>query len=209
MEEKYARLMNWWLLLIPVISAFIGWFTNWIAIKMLFHPREPKKILGITFHGIFPKRQHQFALKLGKLVSNELLSFEEIEKKVTDPGNLEKILPILDAHIETFLKEKLPVQIPMLGMLIGEKTIGQVKAVFLAELTELFPTIMEQYMKTLKHDLDLEKIVIEKVSSFSSDKLEDILNQIMASEFRFVEIIGAVLGFIIGVVQILLTLGTT
>jgi uncharacterized membrane protein YheB (UPF0754 family) len=209
MEEKYAGLMNWWLLLIPVISAFIGWFTNWIAIKMLFHPREPKKILGITFHGIFPKRQHQFALKLGKLVSNELLSFEEIEKKVTDPGNLEKILPILDAHIETFLKEKLPVQIPMLGMLIGEKTIGQVKAVFLAELTELFPTIMEQYMKTLKHDLDLEKIVIEKVSSFSSDKLEDILNQIMASEFRFVEIIGAVLGFIIGVVQILLTLGTT
>jgi uncharacterized membrane protein YheB (UPF0754 family) len=66
--------MNYWLILIPLISAFIGWFTNWIAIKMLFHPKEPKKILGITFHGIFPKRQQQFAEKLGKLVSERKLA---------------------------------------------------------------------------------------------------------------------------------------
>jgi uncharacterized membrane protein YheB (UPF0754 family) len=50
-------------ILIPLISAFIGWFTNWIAIKMLFHPKEPKRILGIRFHGIFPKRQGHFAEK--------------------------------------------------------------------------------------------------------------------------------------------------
>ena len=41
--------MNYWLILIPLISAFIGWFTNWIAIKMLFHPKEPKKILMVFF----------------------------------------------------------------------------------------------------------------------------------------------------------------
>ena len=201
--------MNWWLVLIPIISAFIGWFTNWIAIKMLFHPKEPKKILGITFHGIFPKRRQQFAVKLGKLVSSELLSFAEIEQKISNPANVQKILPILEEHIDLFLREKLTAQIPMLGMLIGDKTIGQVKAVFMKELEELFPTMMGQYMTTLKQDLDLEKIVIEKVSGFSSDKLEDILNQIMSSEFRFVEIIGAVLGFIIGVVQVLITLATT
>ena len=76
--------MNYWLILIPLISAFIGWFTNWIAIKMLFHPKEPKKILGITFHGIFPKRQQQFAEKLGKLVSEELLSFKEIAEEIDE-----------------------------------------------------------------------------------------------------------------------------
>jgi uncharacterized membrane protein YheB (UPF0754 family) len=201
--------MNWWLVVIPVISAFIGWFTNWIAIKMLFHPREPKKILGITFQGMFPKRQQQFAMKLGKLVSNELLSFGEIEQKISNPENVQKILPILETHIDTFLREKLTVQIPMLGMLIGDKTIGMVKEVFLKELEELFPTMMKQYMTTLQHELDLEKIVVEKVDGFSSDKLEEILNQIMSSEFRFVEIIGAVLGFIIGLVQVLITLATT
>lgn len=197
--------MNWTFIIIPAISAFIGWFTNWIAIKMLFHPKKPKKILGIIFHGIFPKRQRQFAMKLGKLVSNELLSFAEIEQKVCDRGNVEKILPLLETHIDTFLREKLAAEIPMIGMLIGDKTIGQVKGVFMKELEELFPVLMKQYMTILENDLDLEKIVVEKVGSFSSDKLEDILNQIMSTEFRFVEVIGAVLGFIIGLVQVFIT----
>jgi uncharacterized membrane protein YheB (UPF0754 family) len=193
------------LLLIPIISAFIGWFTNWIAIKMLFHPRVPTKILGITFQGIFPKRQRQFAEKLGKLVSNELLSFRDIEQKITDPNNIKKIMPHVEGHIDHFLRNKLSEQMPVISMFIGDKTITQLKAVFISELEILFPTIMESYMGNLQNELDLEKIITEKVSGFSSDKLEEILNAIMSKEFRFVEIIGAVLGFVIGLVQVLIS----
>lgn len=201
--------MNYWLLFIPVISAFIGWFTNWIAIKMLFHPREPKKILGLTIQGIFPKRQQQFAEKLGKLVSEELLSFKDIAHKITDPGNLDQLLPHVEEHIENFLKVKLKESMPMISMFIGEKTVTQLKGVFLEELRILFPTLMERYMGHLQEQLDLEKIVVDKVSSFSSDKLESILQHIMAREFRFVEILGGVLGFLIGLLQVAITLLTT
>ena len=198
--------MNYILFFIPLISAFIGWFTNWIAIKMLFHPREPKKILGITFHGIFPKRQKQFAEKLGKLVSEELLSFEDIEEKITNPENVKKLLPLMEVHIDNFLRNKLSAQMPMIGMFIGDKTINQLKIVFMNELEILFPTIMKNYVSNLQSELDLEKIIVTKVSAFSSDKLEQILNAIMSREFRFVEIIGAVLGFIIGLLQVLITM---
>ena len=198
--------MNWWLFLIPVISAFIGWITNWLAIKMLFHPREPKKILGITFQGIFPKRQQQFAEKLGKLVSNELISFADIESKISDPKNIEKVMPVVEGHIDAFLREKLNEKMPMIGMFLGENTIQQFKAIFLEELQELFPVMMKNYMATLQDQLDLEKIVVEKVGQFSSDKFEAILNQIMSKEFKFIELIGAVLGFIIGLLQIALTI---
>lgn len=200
--------MNTWLLLIPLISAFIGWFTNWIAIKMLFHPREPKKILGMTFHGIFPKRQQQFAEKLGKLVSQELLSFSDIEQKITRPENIKKIMPSIEAHIDNFLRNKLSEVFPVISMFIGDKTINQLKEVFITELETIFPSTLKSYMGTLQQDLDLEKIVVEKVAAFSSDKLEAILYQIMAKEFRFVEIIGAVLGFVIGLLQVALTLLT-
>ncbi|MCF1714884.1 DUF445 family protein [Flavihumibacter sp. RY-1] len=197
--------MSPWLLLLPLISAFIGWFTNWIAIKMLFHPREPRNFLGITFQGIFPKRQQQFAEKLGKLVSQELLSFSDISNKLTSPENLDRLSPYIEEHIDHFLRVKLKETMPMISMFIGDKTIAQLKAVFLEELRLLFPVIMEKYMGTLKDQLDLEKIVVEKVRAFSSDKLEQILYQIMAREFRFVEIIGAILGFLIGLVQIAIT----
>ena len=68
---------------------------------------------------------------------------------------------------------------------------------------------MKQFASNLKSELDLEHIVIQKVSSFSSDKLEEILYQIMSKEFRFVELIGAVIGFIIGLVQVVITVLTS
>ena len=197
--------MNYWLFLIPIISAFIGWVTNWVAIKMLFHPRQPKKILGVTFHGIFPKRQQQFAEKLGKLVSAEFLSFEDIEQKISNPENLEIVMPMIETHVDDFLRNRLKDEMPVISMFIGDKTIDNLKKLFMQEIEILFPQVMKQYVANLKSELDLEQIVIQKVSKFSSDKLEEVLYQIMSKEFRFVEIIGAVIGFIIGLIQIFIT----
>lgn len=208
MRLIYEINMNYWLLLIPVISAFIGWFTNWVAVKMLFHPKNPVKILGYTVQGIFPKRQEQFAQKLGKLVSEELLSFSDIEQKITNPENLKQVLPQLETHIDHFLRVKLADSMPVISMFIGDKTIDKLKTVFLEELETLFPKLMTDYAATLKNQLDLEQIVTDKVKTFSSDKLEDILYQVMAKEFRFVEILGGVLGFLIGLLQIVITLLT-
>jgi uncharacterized membrane protein YheB (UPF0754 family) len=200
--------MNWWLLSIPIISGFIGWVTNWVAIKMLFHPRNPVKVMGMTFHGIFPKRQKQFAEKLGKLVSEELLSFTEIEQKIINPSNLKKMMPLVEAHVDDFLRNKLKDVFPVISMFIGDKTINELKGFFMTELEALFPILMQRYMKNLQEELDLEKIVVEKVSNFSSDKLEEILMGIMSKEFRFVEILGGVLGFLIGLVQVAITIFT-
>lgn len=200
--------MNYWLLLIPVISAFIGWITNRVAIKMLFHPREPKRFFGITIQGIFPKRQKQFAEKLGRVVSSEFLSFQDIEQKISDPNNLKKIMPLIENHVDDFLRTRLSGEMPVISMFIGDKTIGKLKASFMKEIELLFPVVMKQYAANLQTELDLEHIVIQKVSNFSSDKLEEILYQIMSKEFRFVELIGALIGFIIGALQVAISIFT-
>ncbi len=185
-----------------LLSTFTGWVTTWIAIKMLFHPRRPFKILGLSIQGIFPKNQAAIAQKLGQVVGKELLSFAEIEEKVTNPENLQKLRPDIEQHIDAFLRVKLIEIFPMLSMLIGEKTILQLKDAFLLELENLFPVLMKSYMGKLEQDLDLEKIVAEKVAGFSSEKLEDILHQITKREFKFLEFIGGFFGLIIGTVQV-------
>ena len=133
-------------------------------------------------------------------------AFREIEEKITNPENLSKMMPLVEGKIDHFLREKLSSVFPMISMFIGQNTINQLKMVFMQELELMFPEIIGSYMKHLESELDLEKMVTEKVSGFSSDKMETILNQIMSKEFRFVEIIGGVLGLIIGIFQVLITL---
>ena len=201
--------MNWTNTIITILlSTFTGWVTTWIAIKMLFHPRKPFFIFGIKIQGIFPKNQRLIAEKLGQVVGKELLSFDEIEQKVTNPENLEKLRPDIEQHIDNFLRNKLKDVFPMLFMMVGEKTILQLKEAFLSELETLFPLLMKSYMAKLEKDLDLEKIVTEKVANFSTQKLEDILNQITKKEFKFLEFVGGFFGFLIGFIEVAIHLLT-
>ncbi|MFC4230285.1 DUF445 domain-containing protein [Parasediminibacterium paludis] len=194
------------LLLIPIISAGIGWYINGLAIKMLFHPKVPKKILGIRFQGILPKNQPLIAAKLGTLASAELLSFEDIIAKVTNAENIEKLMPVVGTHIDHFLRVKLAEKMPVISMFIGEKTISELKGVFMEELKTLFPALMGSYVNNLQKDLDLAQIITQKVASISSDKLEEIFYNVMNKQLRYIKLIGAVIGFIIGILQIGITL---
>ena len=197
--------MNPWLYTIPFISAFIHWITIWMALKMLFHPKQPKKFLGLTIHGVFPKKQKEIAANLGRIVGQELLSFDEIEQKITNADNLSSVYPEIEKHIDEFLRVRLKSSMPIISMFISDKTVDQLKGVFMEELKTLLPNLLKNYVGNLKSQLDLEKIVYEKVASFSSDKLEDLLNKILTKEFRFIEVIGTILGFLIGLLQIFIS----
>ena len=197
--------MNWWLLLIiPVTSAFIGWFTNWLSLKILFHPKKPIRIVGFTIQGIFPKHQLQFAQKLGTLVSTELFSFTEIEEKITSPDSLKKIMPVVETHVDEFLRHRLKEAFPMIGMFIGEKTINSLKDVFMKELETIFPVIMRNYVQNLQQEINLEQLVATKVAAFPLDQLEAMLYKNLSKQLRMAGVMGAVVGLLIGVVQVII-----
>jgi len=193
------------IILLPLIAAFIGWFTNWIAIKMLFHPKQPKRILGITFQGIFPKRQAQFAEKLGQIVANDLVNIKEIVSGLNNEDAVYEIKPMIEVHIDHFLNEKLTQKMPIISMFISKQLIAEMKSTLMDEIIEMYPQIANQMMSSLEKKISIEKMVSNKVAQFSSDKLEAILVSIMQKEFKFVEIIGGVLGFLIGIIQVLLS----
>ena len=193
-----TNIMLW---LQPFISAFIGWVTTWVAIKMLFHPRYPIRFLGITFQGVFPKRQKQVAEKLGAVVANELIHFDEIADMLKDPGQLKNLTPTIEKHLDSFLHVKLKEKLPVISMFVGEGTLQKIKEGMLEEINLLLPEIISQYADSLSKRVDIEKMVTDKVANYSSDKLEEILQAVMKKEFWFLELVAAVLGFLIGLVQ--------
>jgi len=189
---------------LPLIAALTGWITNYLAIKMLFHPRKKVRILFFNIQGIFPKRQDKLAEKLGQIVANELFSIRDITKRFTSTGTAEEINKVLDEKLEDFLENKLKSSMPMLAMLLTSDTRQKIKDTLHEEFQNILPEILTQFSDRLEKDIRVEEIVAKKVSAFSSDKLEQILFSIMHKEFRFIEILGGVLGFMIGLIQLAL-----
>ena len=194
------------LFLLPLIAALIGWATNYLAIKMLFHPREPKKILGLSLQGVFPKRQNQIAEKLGTLVANELFSMKDIRQRIEELSTQPEAMEEVGKRIEKTIRGKLISAFPMLSMFLSDDMIEKVTNLFKGELEDFIKASASGLALKMEESIDVEALVREKVRTFSSDKVEELLIGFMEQEFRFIEKIGAVLGFFIGCVQVALVL---
>lgn len=189
---------------LPIIAAITGWVTNYLAIKMLFHPKKKIKIFFLTIQGIFPKRQDVLAERLGRIVSSELFSFKDIKERFTSTSTAVEINRVLDEKLEDFLDVKLKTMMPMVAMFLNNDAKARIKDTLHLEFQNILPDILNKYSEKLERDIDIEKIVSQKVAAFSSDKLEQILFSIMKKEFKLIEILGGVLGFFIGLIQLLL-----
>lgn len=189
---------------LPIIAALTGWVTNFLAIKMLFHPKKKVDLYLFSVQGIFPKRQSVLAERLGKIVSTELFSFNDIKDRFTSTSTAMEINNVLDEKLEDFIEVKIKTAMPMLAMFLNKETKSKIKDTLHQEFQHILPDILNKYSEKLEKDIDVESIVYQKVAAFSSDKLEEILFSIMKKEFKFIEILGGVLGFIIGIIQLLI-----
>lgn len=189
---------------LPFIAAITGWVTNYLAIKMLFHPRKKIDLYLFSVQGIFPKRQAVLAERLGQIVSKELFSFKDIKDRFTSTSTAIEINKVLDEKLEDFLEVKLKSSMPMLAMFLNKEAKVKIKETLHLEFQNILPDILNKYSEKLEKDINIEEIVANKVSAFSSDKLEQILFSIMKKEFKFIELLGGVLGFMIGIIQLLI-----
>ncbi|MBG29638.1 MAG: DUF445 domain-containing protein [Opitutae bacterium] len=190
---------------LPIIGALIGWLTNWVAVKMLFHPKKPLRLLIVTVQGVFPKRQQAFAEKLGNVVANELFSVNEVTSKIREHATSKEILGLIQTRVREILEKKLEHYFPVVGMFVSETILDKIAKEFTAEIRSMLSELADRMALGVENEMDVASIVREKVANFSSDKLEDLLFAIMKREFRFVELVGAVLGFLIGSVQLAIT----
>ncbi len=190
------------LLVMVLIGGLIGWITNKVAIKMLFRPVNPVKILFFTFQGVFPKRKDVMAVSLAKTIEEELLSKEVIFDKILSGDNLGEIKDdIMNALLEKLI-EKVP---SMVRMFLGNNVDQMVKDFFVKEGDVLFDEIIEKFREIGLEKLDIGEIVVERVNELDFLEFEKIIFGLMKRELKHIEIIGLILGSIIGVVQYAIT----
>ena len=185
----------------PILGSLIGYATNVIAVKMLFHPRNPRRILGMKFHGLIPRRREEIAKRFAEVVSKELVTAAEIEKSV-DFSKIQKTLVLsIESEISKFIKEKVSSLPSLFSAFISDDFVEKTKKSVINEIAKKVPQFLEDVKGDISKNFDIHKIVEEKVQSFSIDKLEDVVLTVSNREFKNIERLGGVLGFIIGLAQ--------
>jgi uncharacterized membrane protein YheB (UPF0754 family) len=191
------------LLFLIIIGGLIGWMTNLLALKMLFKPSRPKKILFFTLHGVIPKRQEIIADAVGDVVASDLVSISEIIDQLVTKEDIEAFKEDIKKMLYNISKE----YTPALVQAAIQKPVQKIINIFVDSKGE---SLLQDFIKEIEtkaeNNLNIKEIVVNKIMEMDFTELEEIVYKIARKEFKHIEIIGAILGSFIGLIQGLLVL---
>jgi len=194
--------VDWlYVVLTPLVGSLIGYFTNWLAVKLLFRPVDPYVIpvIGYTIQGLLPKRRYELARQIGEVVERELLSMEDILALSRQGELTDRLVLLLSEAVHKAVMDKLPKVFPLSFKRFAAQALADVVT---AQVPPVMVWLMEEVSSHLKENVRISKIVEDKLNEFSLDRLEEIVFRVAATELRHIVILGGVLGFIIGAVQV-------
>lgn len=117
-------------LLGPLTGGVIGYFTNWLAIKMMFRPHRAKHIFGMKIPftpGLIPKEKGRLAEAIGTSISENLMNREVLEKNLLSEGMLTKIADAYDGFIAKQLVNTETLR-AFLGHVLSEEDLNKIQS---------------------------------------------------------------------------------
>lgn len=191
------------LLFIPVISALIGWITNFIAVRMIFRPRNEIHFLWFRIQGLIPKRKQDLAVRIAHTVEKELISHRDIKEILKSQDFHLQTSDVIRQKIEDFITTKASAN-PLVAMFITPEITSRLSATFMEELQKEIPGVIDSILEKAESKIDFREIIQKKIEQFDPSKLESIVYTIASKELKAIEFLGGVLGFIVGLIQLLL-----
>ncbi len=189
-------------LTVPLVTAFVGWVTNWAAVKMIFHPEEWVGIGPFGWQGILQRRSHKFATGIADMAVENLLSPRELAEKL-DPEEMEKLFEeTLAAQSDELIAEAAEIIRPGAWEEIPDHVKQMVNMQVKAQTSQLSREIFNRLQGVSDELLDLHQLVYSQLSGKNVGLLAKFTKEIGANEFKFIEYYGGVFGFIIGLVQV-------
>ena len=194
------------LLIMIFISATIGWITNWVAIKMLFRPHKEINFGLFKIQGLIPKRRAEIGSGIANIIQNELISVKDVISNIDREEFSKRLDSSIDKVLEKNLKAKVKEKFPVLQMFFTDRMAKDVSNTIKDIIMENQEKIFEIFSNYAEENINFEVIISDKISNFSLDKLEEIITLLAKKELKHIEVIGAILGMVIGAVQYLITL---
>ncbi|MBZ0151949.1 MAG: DUF445 family protein, partial [Planctomycetes bacterium] len=190
----------WTWITIPAIGALIGWSTNWLAVKMIFRPIQPRRLLFFRVQGLIGRRQQDLAKAIGRVVGTHLVEHKDVVKamnKLDFEGILGKVL---DRGLGPKIQELR--SLPLIGGFLTEARVGEIRDSIVRGIMTHREEVLDEVERGLAKGLDVPHIVEKKVAAFAIEKLEALILDVANRELRAIVWLGGVLGALIGVGQV-------
>lgn len=189
--------------MLPLSGLIIGYFTNWLAIKMTFYPIWPHMYLTnmLNLQGVFMKRQREVAGQLSRLICEKVIdSRAMLAYMIESPRNTErvgKLLEIYRKHIGATMDNS----VGRMGFVAPSFLKEYVKEDLMNISLEILSEHTDEITKYMDDTMKVEETLTYRLERITPPEFERILHPIFEEDEWILLLVGAVLGVVIGVLQ--------
>lgn len=197
----WALTQNIWVM--PLFGGFTGWFTDWLALKMIFNPKEPKRYFGlVTWQGLFLKHRKQVAAQYGELIAREVVTPRNILDTVLRGPLSDRLFQLVQRHIQKAIDEQAGVVRPIVIFAVGGEQYHEMKKMVAKKLIERLPDTLMHVERYAGEAMDIRNTLVTKMQQLTPTEFEGLLRPAFQQDEWILIMVGAVLGFMVGEFQV-------
>lgn len=190
---------NW---VLPVAGFIVGWFTNYLALKVIFQPVDPVLICGFEIQGIFLKRQKEVSEVFARVVCTEILHIKAMWNAIFTGRLSKNFFAMLRAHTLVFTGKLIAEIEPLAIAAMGSEKFLQMKEDIAQKVMKKIPTVIDASYEYTQEALGMEKTVREEMAKLPPKEFEGVLHPAFEEDEIQLIALGGVLGALVGVLQI-------
>ena len=192
-------------LIMPMFGLFTGWFTDWLALKMIFYPKQQTKYMGlVTWQGLFIKRRQQVAAEYGALIATEILTPRNILEYVLSGPLSDRLYEMITRIIKKTIDSQVGFAKPIVIMTLGGEKYQEVKHKAALKIIERLQETLKNIETYVGNALDIKNTIVSKMQQLTEEEFEGVLRPAFQQDEWILITVGAVLGFLVGEMQVFL-----
>ena len=180
---------------------FIGFITNWLAIKLIFEPAEPKKFGPFKLWGLFLRNQKEESYRYAKIIANEVLTTENLFDYIFRFPKNNVTKTIISKHVSTAADSILQAQPAVFKFLVTNSRISEFKSVILFHLLNELPLHVRTVYPYAEKALDIENTIGNKMAELPPKQFIGFLRPAFQEDEWKLIAVGAALGGVAGILQ--------
>ncbi len=197
----WAFFHNAWIM--PAFGFFTGFASDWLALNLIFIPRAPKKLFGfIPIHGVLHAQREQVTRDYARILANDLFSADVIFEAVVNGPSSERLFAAIEKEVSAAIDAEAGIAKPLLTLTIGTKRYTELKDTVVQMLLARLPETMAETKDYAAETFDLENLIVEKMNKLTPEQYESILRPVFKDDEMLMVSVGAVLGFLVGELQV-------
>ncbi|MFI6867217.1 DUF445 domain-containing protein [Nocardia sp. NPDC050406] len=188
-------------LLMPAFGGLTGLTTDWLALQMIFRPVKPVGIGPFKWQGLFHKRREQVCIDYADLIANEIFTPAKILEAVLEGERADRLASLLSHRMQSFVDSAAGPAKPLVTLVAGE-SLGTMQREAVSYVLDYIRVAAHTFDQQAIEILDMKSLVIEKTKLLTDEEYEGLLRPAFKQDEWKLVAIGAVLGFLVGELQV-------